>query len=138
MSDYRTSENARLALQHRLYVTTWSLKGTLEFAMARPELFYVGLYHVGGVPVAVMVIQHKTTARKHRNVLGVQMFVRSKYRRRGIGGALLSEFVDPHPTRIRKICANKGVDGSSEFWRANGIEPWFRKPNQPASEWEYL
>lgn len=93
-------------------------------AMVRPELFYVGLHYADGVPVAVMVIQHKTTACKHWNTLGVQIFVRSKYRRRGIGGALLSEFVDPHPTRIRKICASRGVKGSSEFWRANGIEPW--------------
>lgn len=138
MSDYRTSEDARLALKHRLYINGWNLQHDLKHAVVRPELFYVALHYADGVPVAVLVIRHKVTARRHRNVLGAAMFVRKRFRRRGIGSALISNFVDPHPTKVRSIHATRGVDGSIEFWRCNNVMPWFVKPNQPKSEWVYI
>ena len=137
--NYKTSENARLALRHRLYVAkeSWGLQSALRLAALSPGLFYVELHYENGVPVGVILIQHMVHTRKYRNVLGAQIFVRSAYRRRGIATKLLKSFVDPHPRRVRKICANKGVEGSQEFWRSHGVTPWFVPRNQPVEEWNY-
>jgi predicted acetyltransferase len=139
VGNYNTSENARLALKHRLYVPkeSWGLQSALRVAELNPCLFYVNLHYEDGVPVGVILIQHKVHAQKHRNVLGAQVFVRSAYRRRGIATGLLKGFVDPHPRRQRKICANKGAEGSQEFWRTHDVTPWYVPKNQPKEEWNY-
>ncbi|MEG0869645.1 MAG: GNAT family N-acetyltransferase [Hafnia sp.] len=136
------SERALLALQKRLYVPGWGLKGWLEKAACYPELYCVELHYDDGRPVAVLLARHSVIQRgiqrriKPVKSAEVQVFVRKAYRRQGIGSALIAR-VAPRLDSMQMRAA-KGITGSDHFWRGNSVKPWCCTSRQKPEEWVYL
>lgn len=98
-------KNAKIALSNRLYVSGWCLNEDLhEILKSQNEKSVVELYYKDDVPVGVAVY--------HRSL--IQVFVRAKFRRMGIGTKLINQV----KRKVKKLDGHgTGVKGSDEFWK---------------------
>lgn len=109
--DETLAEGARIALKHRLYVPTWTLKLVLrDLAHGQYQASQVSIAFKDDVPVAVAVYDSQWRQ--------VMCFVRPTERRQGIGTAVVRAL------EFFRSCtyANKGGPGSMEFWAANQVD----------------
>lgn len=139
MDAQTVKENARIALDTRLHVRGWGLQIELQWAIKHPLMYQVHLHYEDEKPVGIMLIKHATSEGKPRNCVGVQMYVRRAYRRRGIATKLLKSFVDPFPRKgkPRNMHASRGRPGSEEFWKRNEVRPWYCPKNTKKENWDY-
>jgi GNAT superfamily N-acetyltransferase len=106
----------QLALTHRLFVNTWCLRSELEtFVKYERGIRHAALYFDGETPVAVAIIG--TSA-------DVQIFVRQKYRRQGIGRKLVEHMRKHAGEDGARMDAGYGIKGSLRFWDAVGVPTW--------------
>lgn len=107
MIKYRVCD-PKIALDARLYVPGWQLKGLLEDADKCVVAFY------DDIPVGSMCMQGEGSW--PGNV--AMAFVRPAYRRLGIGSGMIKHF-------RRYICKDfsvyTGIKGSIKFWRKNDV-----------------
>lgn len=121
----RLAEAARLILSHRLYVNGWCMRGDAqrivkevrELAENAPSIrnAAIALEFQDGVPVAACM----------QNMNHVQVFVRSKYRRKGIGSQLVSAVTaegEKFGLYRYSPYGGEGVKGSWDFWRSVNLE----------------
>lgn len=102
---------AETALAAKLYVRghDWTLRGDLERFRAYWD--FIALAYSDGVPVGVCVILREGW---------ISVYVRSKFRRKGIGSALvrdLKAYMVDCGFR-HDVTAGEGVRGSRSFWKA--------------------
>lgn len=131
-------QNARIALEARLHVRgeNWGLRPSLKMALESPAQYQVHLHYEDEKPVAVFLVKHSCAQLKPTNCLGVQMYVRRAYRRKGIASKLIQGFVDPHPRgKVRQMRATRGRPGSAEFWRKHDVRPWYCPKNMKKEDW---
>jgi GNAT superfamily N-acetyltransferase len=130
--NFETSERALLALKHRLYVNGWRMYGSLMSASLYPELYWIELHYEDGVPVAALLTRHMISARRKYKRLTIQLFVRKKHRRCGIGTSLINRITDE-----RVKVAGIGIRNSNHFWRKMDVRPLFCRGNEPKELWNY-
>lgn len=99
---------ALLARSHRLYVPGWALSsiyaGYIEFAEETNENDIMVLAYINGVPIGAAVYMHIGTE--------VMVFVRRKWRRRGIGTHLIKLVSEGH----NWFNYGYGSQESEKFW----------------------
>lgn len=111
----KLAEGATLALKHALYVPGWLLAGNLgRAAIAAPatqtyNFTKITLAFDGDKPVGVALVT---------SWLQVMVFCRKRYRRQGIGSALVT-YLNVDKT---VVTAGEGLYGTHAFWHANEIK----------------
>lgn len=100
-----SQKNAKIALSNRLFVNGWCLNEDLHDIIDKDcKHSIVELHYDGDKPVGVAVY--------HAHY--IQVFVRAKYRRSGIGSQLVEKIKNKVP-RIKNH--GTGIVGSDEFWQ---------------------
>lgn len=112
MTPEQTSENANLALKHRLYVSGWMLSSSLIHAREYPRHYYINLkYNDEGLPIGVICVH----IRGINNEIGsIQVFVRKSERRKGYGTELINIMYDEWSGI--SLRHDDGIKGSRLFW----------------------
>lgn len=105
----QAKELADIALKNRLYVSGWKLSYTFRSIRDEDWNDTVLLYYQKGKPVGVAVI------RRDKNI---EVFVKKKYRRQGIGTLLVNRCKKINS----KLEAEWGIYGSERFWESVNIE----------------
>lgn len=100
---------ASIALNHRLFVSGWSLSGDLR--QIKNGNSHVGarvaIYYKDSTPVGVCL---------QKQYGFIEVFVRKSERCNGIGRQLVQQF------KSKKSYAMCGVDGSEVFWNKVGVK----------------
>ena len=106
--DYHANMLCKIALYARLFVNGWALNSIMHTILRGGHRgSIVALAWLDEAPVGVAV---STT----NGVL--QVFVRKKYRRQGIGSKLVNA------VKREKDVADEGIKGSGVFWDSVGVE----------------
>lgn len=101
------AQGAKIALQHRLYVSGWQLSHTLQsLKTSQNTQNRIVIGFLDDVPVAVAVLDYGT----------IHAFCRKQHRRNGYAGACVRAL------RVSGGRAGAGIDGSYEFWHKMGVE----------------
>ena len=111
-----TREVCQLALTHRLFVNSWCLRNDMNYFVKQGYgIKHAALFYADGVPVAVAVIT---------SAADIQIFVRQKYRRQGIGRKLVEHMRKHAGEDGKRMDAGIGVKGSKSFWANTGVKMW--------------
>ena len=117
-NDLEKKELARLALLTRLFVSGWSLSSELKGLKMLGESYCISgkSYEIAlayieetSCPVAVL------TSQEIRDYHAMQIFVKKRYRRKGIGTVLANAVINNF--NYKDISYNLGIHGSTDFWR---------------------
>ena len=102
-------EMAQLALSNRLFVSGWNLNSELNLLRKNGDSHKIALLYIKGMlyPVAVVLLS-KNSVKK------IEIFVKKKYRRKGIGFTLAKTVIDHF--KLKEFKYEFGIYGSEYFW----------------------
>lgn len=114
--DFSVREAAEIVMKNRLFVPGWLMHGLMKRVRDSPNSWFdssrIAIAYDKGTPIGVGFYYQQLFASNPR----VQSFVRKRYRRQGIGSALVNKV-----KKDEVPFAYHGVDGSDKFWNSVGV-----------------
>lgn len=102
---------ALLCYKHRLYVNGWHIHEQLIDNILDIKRDRIVVAFDGEIPIGVIFIRH------HR----ISIYVKERYRRNGIGKALIEHAIFKYSLDRKKLTAGEGVVGAVAFFTKMGI-----------------
>lgn len=110
---------ADIALKNRLYVSGWDLSQRLKAIRSGKEPYDVALAFDGETPVGVTIIGANSFVQNSGGRQHIQVFVRKKMRRHGIGSSLVA--MAKEEAKV-DFWAYTGAACSPAFWTKNKVD----------------